>query len=261
MLVIDPVRLRDHILNHFDPEELNSLMFELGIRKGDIAGATVSARVEELVAYCRRQGQLEVLYAECARLRPAVDWPSVRVAANGPGPAADPRLVAALSEVRTFKALLDEGREIYLRNNAQRGRLRDLIHANHAGDIPPNKGYDDLFYKMYDRLNEEEMALFRIVRGNTRVGMHRINARIYDWADTHNVAAMFPEQTPPVLALERELKELRSHLSEWFSKYEETFKPDPKRTLVYLNDENQHGTRWPPGLNGAVAAVLAEGMN
>ncbi len=258
MLVIDPVKLRNLILNHFDPEELNSLMFELGIRKGDIAGATISARVEELVAYCQRQGQLELLYAECVRLRPAVDWASVRVAAVGPGPAADPRLVAALSEVRAFKALLDEGREIYLRNNAQRGRLHDLIHANHAGEIPPNKGYDDLFYKMFDHLNEEEMALFRIVRGNTRVGMHRINARIQDWADNHDVAAMFPEQTPPVLALERELKELRSHLSEWFSKYEETFKPDPKRTLVYLNDENQHGTRWPPGLNGAVAALLAE---
>lgn len=263
MLVIDPVRLRDHILNHFDPEELNSLMFELGLRKGEIAGATIKAQVEELVGSFQRQGKLIVLYDECARLRPAVDWSAVRVemAESEAVIAADPRRAAALSELRAFQALLDEGRQIYLRANAQRGRLWALIHANHAQEIPPYRGYDDLFYKMYDRLNEEEVELFRIVRGNTLVGMHRINSRIRDWADTHNLLTMFPEQTPSVLALEHELKELRSHLAEWFAKYEETFKPDPKRTLVYLNDEKKHGTRWPPGLNDAVAALLAEGTN
>lgn len=261
MLVIDPVRLRDLILNHFDPEELNSLMFELGLRKGQIPGTTITSRVEELIDFYHRQGKLDTLYDACARLRPAVDWASVRVeaAAGGAAVAADPRRAAALGELRAFQTLLDEGWQIYLRTNTQRGRLWALIHANHAQEIPPNRGYDDLFYKMYDRLNEEEMEIFRIVRGNTLVGMHRINGRIRDWADNHNPLDMFPEQTPQVLALERELKELRSHLSEWFAKYEETFKPDPKRTLVYLNDEKKHGTRWPPGLNDAVAAVLAAG--
>ncbi len=260
MLVIHQVRLRDLIRDHFDPEELNGLMFELGIRKGDIAGATHSARVEELVDFCGRHSLLEALYDACARLRPAGDWPAARVeAASAAAVAADPRRSAALSELRAFQALLDEGRQIYLRTNAQRGRLWVLIHANHTQEIPPYRGYDDLFYKMYDRLNEEETELFRIVRGNTLVGMHRINGRIREWADTHNLITMFPEPTPRVLALDNELKELRSHLSEWFAKYEETFKPDPKRTLVYLNDEKQHGTRWPPALNDAVAAVLAEG--
>jgi hypothetical protein len=259
--VIHPVRLRDLIVDLFEPEELDDLMFELSIRRADIPGATHNARVRELVEYCSRANLLDALYAACVQHRPAVDWSPVWVdrAEGDAAVVADPRLAAALGEVRTFQALLDEGRQIYLRNNEQRGRLQRLIYANHAQEIPPKRGYDDLFYKMYDRLNEEEMELFRIVRGNTLVGMHRINSRIRDWVDNHNILAIFPEQTPPVLALENEVKVLRTHLSEWFAKYEETFKPDPKRALVYLNDEKKHGTGWPPGLNAAVAAVLAEG--
>lgn len=69
---------------------------------------------------------------------------------------------------------------------------------------------------------------------------------------------MFPQATPAVLALERDLLELRVHLAEWFAKYDETFLPDPKRALVYLGDEKRQGTRWPASLDGSIAAVLSE---
>jgi hypothetical protein len=256
MLIIDPVKLRDLIITAFDIEELNSLMLELGILRDDIGGQTITTRAEELIIYCRRRGRLDELLALCARLRPAINWQVARVAATTTTPAADPQREAARRELRAFKALLDEGWQTYLRHNAQRGRLWQLIHQNHAAEIPPSKGYDDLFYKMFDRLNEEEMELFRIVRGNTRVGAHRINGRIRDWADSHDIPTLFPGQSPKAVALEREVMELRVHLAEWFAKYEETFLPDPRRTLVYLGDEKRQGTRWPPGLNDAVAAML-----
>lgn len=259
MTTIDPIRLRDLLITCFDIEELNGLMFELGVRKDEIAGETIRTRAQELIVHFERRTELPRLLAQCRELRPSADWDSVLVAdpAGAPGDGMDPRAAAAAAELRRFKALLDEGRQTYLRHNEQRGRLRRMIHANHAGEIPPYKGYDDLFYKMYDRLNEEEMELFRIVRGNTRVGTHRINGRIRDWVESHDVLTLFPQQTPTVSALERELGELRIHLAEWFAKYEETFLPDPKRTLVYLGDEKRQGTRWPPGLDAAVAAALA----
>lgn len=257
MTTIDPTRLRDLLIACFDIEELNGLMFELGVRKDEIAGETIRTRAQELIVHFERRGELPRLPAQCRKLRPSVDWDSILVADPAAVAGTDPRHAAAATELRRFKALLDEGRQTYLRHNEQRGRLRRMIHANHAGEIPPYKGYDDLFYKMYDRLNEEEMELFRIVRGNTRVGTHRINGRIRDWVESHDVLTLFPQQTPTVSALERELGELRIHLAEWFAKYEETFLPDPKRTLVYLGDEKQQGTRWPPGLDAAVAAVLA----
>lgn len=257
MTTIDPTRLRDLLIACFDIEELNGLMFELGVRKDEIAGETIRTRAQELIVHFERRGELPRLPAQCRKLRPSVDWDSILVADPAAVAGTDPRHAAAATELRRFKALLDEGRQTYLRHNEQRGRLRRMIHANHAGEIPPYKGYDDLFYKMYDRLNDEEMELFRIVRGNTRVGTHRINGRIRDWVESHDVLTLFPQQTPGVPALERELMELRIHLAEWFAKYEETFLPDPKRTLVYLGDEKQQGTRWPPGLDAAVAAVLA----
>lgn len=260
MTTIDPIRLRDLIIAYFDIEELNGLMFELGVRKDEIGGETIGARTQELITYFDRRDELPRLLAQCRKRRESVDWDAVLVAVPAAGAAAgasmDPRHAAAMAELRRFKALLDEGRQTYLRHNEQRGRLRRMIHANHVGEIPPYKGYDDLFYKMYDRLNEEEMELFRIVRGNTRIGTHRINGRIRDWAESHDILTLFPEQSPEALALERELLELRVHLAEWFAKYEETFLPDPKRALVYLGDEKRQGTEWPRGLDAAVVAML-----
>lgn len=256
MVHIDPVRLRDIIVEHFDIEELNGLLFELGVRKDEIAAQTIAARVEEVVNHCVRHGRLADLLAHCRSLRPSADWDTVlKETANIPA-GIDPAREAAFQELRSFQALLAEGRKLFLRHNEQRGRLWQLIHANHAGDIPPSKGYDDLFYKMFDRLNEEELELFKIVRGNTKVGTHRVNQRIRDWAESHDVRLMFPQPTPAVDALERDLLELRVHLAEWFAKYEETFLTDPKRTLVYLGDEKRQGTRWPPGLESSVAAVI-----
>lgn len=260
MLAIDTVKLRDQIVDAFDIQELNGLMFELGIRRDEIDGGTIGTRAESLLDYCRRRGRLAELRDFCARLRPALDWGAATAAeANATTTATiTPADDDARRQLRAFQLLLDEGRETYLRHNAQRGRLWEMIHRNHAGEIPANKGYDDLFYKMYDRLNEEEMELFRIVRGNTRVGMHRINGRIREWAEGHDVTTLFPQATPAVLQLEREMMELRVHLAEWFAKYEETFLPDPRRTLVYLGDEKRQGTRWPAGLSDTVAAVLAD---
>lgn len=258
MAAIDAVKLRDHVVDAFDIEELNGLMFELGIRRDEIDGGTIGTRAESLLDYCRRRSRLAELRDACARLRPGIDWAAATtpdVTSTTPDPTAIDE--TARRELRVFKLLLDEGRATYLRHNAQRGRLWQMIYANHTGDIPPYNGYDDLFYKMYDRLNEEEMELFRIVRGNTRVGMHRINGRIRDWAESRDILALFSQATPAVLRLERDVMELRVHLAEWFAKYEETFLPDPRRTLVYLGDEKRQGTRWPAGLNEAVAAVLA----
>jgi len=257
MPTIDPIKLRDLIIAYFYIEELNGLMFELGVRKDEIDGGTIGTRTQALVEYFGRRGRLAELLDACTRLRPTVDWETARVMspAKAEVAAADPGIEAARLELRGFQTLLAEGRQTYLRHNEQRGRLWRMIHQNHAGEIPPYKGYDDLFYKMYDRLNEEEVELFRIVRGNTRVGTHRVNGRIRDWAEGHDVRAMFPAAAD-MPALEREVMELRVHLAEWFAKYEETFLPDPKRTLVYLGDEKRQGTRWPSGLDGAVAAVL-----
>jgi len=85
MAAIDAVKLRDHVVDAFDIEELNGLMFELGIRRDEIDGGTIGTRAESLLDYCRRRGRLAELRDACARLRhpmlhprPQIPPPSTR---------------------------------------------------------------------------------------------------------------------------------------------------------------------------------------
>ena len=260
MLDISPQKLRDLLRQYFKLPELEDLCFDMGdIEWDDLRGETLSEKARELVLFCQKHGRLPELLVHARRLRPAIDWTAeTRADAPGPAPGAPVDNAAVLRELRVFKALLDESWALYLSHNQQRGRLAKMVITNHRAELPPFEGYDDLFYKMHDAMSEEEKSLFRIVRGNTKRGMHRMNGRILEWVEAHPIAVLLPQRTPAVGELEAQALALKVHLEEWFAKYEETFLPDEKRTLVYLADEKKHGKGWPKGLEPAVAAVMAE---
>lgn len=278
MADVSPQKLRDLLRQHFTLPDLEDLCFEMDVSWDDVRGETLSEKARELTRYCQSQGRLPELLVHARRLRPAVDWTAETRADPAPVglvPAASPPAAphaaaphaaaplaaadnaAALTELQTFKALLDESWALFLSHNQQRGRLAQLLVRNHRAELPPFEGYDDLFYKMHDAMNEDETALFRIVRGNTRRGTHRMNSRILEWVEAHPIAALLPERTAAVAELEAQVLALKVHLEEWFAKYEDTFLPDEKRTLVYLDDEKKHGKGWPKELLPAVAAAIA----
>ena len=258
---ISPQKLRDLLRQYFKLPELEDLCFDMGdIEWGDLRGETLSEKARELVLFCQKHGRLPELLVHARRLRPAVDW-TAETRADAPGvlPAAPADTSEALRELRAFQGLLDESWALFLSHNAQRGRLTDMILANHRDAWPfLEEGYDALFYKMHDDLNQEEVELFRIVRGNTKRGTHRMNQRILDWVEAHPIPTLLPQRTAAVAELEAQVLALKLHLEEWFAKYEETFLPDEKRTLVYLADEKKHGKGWPKELDPALAAVIAE---
>jgi len=76
-MVISKPDLREKINNHFDLHEFRSLCFDLdnyGVRFDDLAGETLRSKIESLIRFLERRGQLPALVTTCAQLRPNVDW-------------------------------------------------------------------------------------------------------------------------------------------------------------------------------------------
>ncbi len=82
-------KLRDLLVEHFDITELNSLMFSIGLRRDEIAGATIRERVEASIGVCQRQGMLSQLLAAAEAERSHVDWAAARAASPPAGPPRD----------------------------------------------------------------------------------------------------------------------------------------------------------------------------
>lgn len=63
------------LANHFNAEELEQMIYDLGIDGGSIGGDSLLGRCQQLVAYLNRH-QLRVQALELlAELRPQVEWP------------------------------------------------------------------------------------------------------------------------------------------------------------------------------------------
>lgn len=67
-------QLRAAIERSFNLDELQGLVFDLGILYENLAGATLSAKILSLVTYTERYGLLARLVDRCAQLRPEIEW-------------------------------------------------------------------------------------------------------------------------------------------------------------------------------------------
>ena len=67
----DRQRLHQRLIEGFDLEEMNNLIFYLGLTPGEIAGDTIPIKARNLVLYCeRRRGLLDKLQDKLDRMRP-----------------------------------------------------------------------------------------------------------------------------------------------------------------------------------------------
>lgn len=68
-------RLKRGLHERFTGEELASLCYEMGINKEDaLVGDTLRSKVEQLVLYCERRGDIPRLFKMCMDLRKDYDW-------------------------------------------------------------------------------------------------------------------------------------------------------------------------------------------
>lgn len=165
----------------------------------------------------------------------------------------------AIKQLEGLQRLLKESYSNFVSQNYQRNRLMSLLLERHGEQVPRGRGYDDTFFQMYDRLEGEELELFKIIRRSTQDSMHRMNERLMQWLE-ENVGAkeLVGTSTPTVERLDTDLAKLRGHLTDWFAKYNAIFITDERRSLVYLGDEKTHGREFPKGIEVAVANVLEE---
>lgn len=69
--------IRSKINNHFDKGEFRSLCFDLeycDVQFDNLAGETLISKIESLIGFLDRRGQLSELIKICATQRPNVEW-------------------------------------------------------------------------------------------------------------------------------------------------------------------------------------------
>lgn len=246
---IDPVRLRDLLLQAFNLDELKDLCFELDIDYDDLSGENRSAKARELVARCRRTGRLEDLLAAAERARPKLDWRGVTASQSE---AAGTR--AALLELQS---LLGESKRALNEQKRLRSDLARTLQANRPAETLDFDGQDDLFSQLYPAMSRAERDRFEDVRNST-AAIHDVNVRILDWVASHPIASLYLQPTPAGERLAREVEALKSHLNFWMRRYERVFEKDETRALVFMADEKRRGPGWPFGLEPAVRAAIRE---
>jgi hypothetical protein len=163
--------------------------------------------------------------------------------------------VARLDSIMELSALLDESESIFLSQNDQVQRLLEMLQQNHKNKFPMNLGYDEIFYAMFDHFTTDEMALHKLIRSTTMHSQRRLNQAMSKWLQGAHAFKKSQQLTSQRVELSKQLKLLELHLNQWHDKYE-VWMPDPKRSLVYLADEKEHGIRFPQRLKKAVDDVV-----
>lgn len=68
-------QIRLLLAEYFSLEELNCLVFDLGVNIDAIAGESIDEKALQVVRYCDRRGLLDTLINLCQAQRPHAPWP------------------------------------------------------------------------------------------------------------------------------------------------------------------------------------------
>jgi hypothetical protein len=164
----------------------------------------------------------------------------------------------ALRQLKEFAALLEESYSVFQSQIYLAKQLLASVRANHPGETADVRGYDDTFRAAFDVLTPQEAEIHALVRGMTMHPMLRLNETLKAWIDRNGSVVRELPQTAAQAQLEQEIAKLAKHLNEWFSKYHALLPTDKKRSVIFLADEKQQGTRFPQDLTPALKTVIAE---
>jgi hypothetical protein len=163
------------------------------------------------------------------------------------------------SELLLLANLLSESRSIFDNQIYSARRLMTLLRQNHPADAHGLKGYDETFYKLHDKMNDDERELQSLIRSMTMNSQRRVNERLRSWLDRNG--ELFIKDHPNDEVRDKfasELRELTEHLNQWFDKYNFWMPDDKRRSVVFLWDEKQHGKGFPPELEPTLRRMLEE---
>lgn len=167
-----------------------------------------------------------------------------------------------IAQLRILQTHLDESLNTFRSQARNRDRLLDMLKQRCPEEVQQHngKGYDEIFFQLFDQMNAEERGWFDLIRGISTTLMHSVNDKMRKWVtkyfDEQQQIEGLSNQTAQELQTQLEL--LRDHLNMWFAKYDSILAVNERRSLVYLGDEKRQGKDFPKELAPAVQKALAE---
>ena len=153
-----------------------------------------------------------------------------------------------------LSCLLTESKTLFEAQNSTARRLLKSLSERFGETL--KSGYEANFYHFYDQLTDEEKDLHKIIRGVTLNSLHRVNGDMKQWLESDVIFKNNSLDISNAVELAEKLKILETHLNLWLSKFD-VWMDDEKHALVYMNDEQGHGTEFPTGIESIVDSVIA----
>lgn len=159
-----------------------------------------------------------------------------------------------MENLKKLSSLLHESKTLFDAQNSMATRLK-LRLTERFGDLP-KKGFEANFHHFFDQLTDEEKDLHHIIRGITLNSLFRVNKEMKQWLEGDLIFKTNSSKLSSSEEVANYLKILELHLNLWLSKFDMWMK-DEKHALVYMNDEHQHGTEFPIGIEDVVDRAIA----
>lgn len=153
-----------------------------------------------------------------------------------------------------LSCLLTESKTLFEAQNSTARRLLKSISDRFSE--PLKSGYEANFYHFYDKLSDEEKDLHKIIRGVTLNSLRRVNSDMKQWLESDVIFKNNSLDISNAVEFAEKLKILETHLNLWLSKFD-VWMDDEKHALVYMNDEQGHGTEFPTGIESIVDSAIA----
>ena len=165
---------------------------------------------------------------------------------------------ARLGRLVELQSLLRAGWVSFVVQNDHAKRLIAMIVHNHGDLITEEEGFERIFARAFPYFTSEEQELHSIIRSITINSLSPTNEALSEWlkSDAYFKAQWHRKGIGSELA--RKLADLETHLILWRAKYEAWIPNTPEHALVYLADEEEHGVRFPSGLDQIVQNALNE---
>ncbi len=156
--------------------------------------------------------------------------------------------------LKKLSGLLHESKTLFDAQNSMARRLLRRISERFGEQT--KKGYEANFYYFYDQLADEEKDLHKIIRGVTLNSLCRVNKEMKQWLESDLIFKTNSSGLANSDEVSEKLKILEIHLNLWLSKFD-MWMEDEKHALVYMNDEHQHGTEFPIGIESVIDSAIA----
>lgn len=139
--------------------------------------------------------------------------------------------------------------------NQHARRLLDMLQER-LPSLDASGGFEQAFSRSFKDMNAEERQLHSLIRGITVSALRAGNSGLLKWLDADTYFKAQYVKSGPWSVFAGKLAELQSHLILWQAKFEIWIPDYPEHALVYMADEQQHGSGFPAGLDDVVDEVL-----